>query len=146
MAVVPPDGSPHNPFPIGQEVRIDGGWSLEVPEAAVTLGRTEPGRPAKPADALVVAVGLEMSYLGQGEDFAMRALRGLKAVGPSRRLYRYYRGHCTDDLLWQLRVLADGDRVSGQVCFIVDRSDAGDLVMFLEVSPDRDRRTFFDLR
>jgi len=145
-APVAPDGSAHEPFPVGRPVGIDHGWTLEVPEAAGSPPRTDPEPWSKPTDALVVAVSLEMSYLGQGEGFAMQALNDLKAVGPSRRLYRYYRGHCTDDLLWQLKSLTHGERISGQVCFMVDRSDVDDLVMFLDVSPDRERRTFFALR
>ena len=141
-----PDGSAENPFPTGESVRLGAGWSLKVLREAWTLHHTEPNRPAKSVDALVVAVDLELSYSGQGESFAMEALADLTAVGPSRRLYHYYRGHCADDdLLWQLESLTAGGRTAGQVCFIVDAADAGRLVMFLDVSSDRDDRTFLSL-
>lgn len=142
----PPDGSARRPFPVGLAVALDAGWSLEVTEVAEILRHTDPGRPAKPSDSLVVAVSLEMAYLGRGGGFAMQALNPLTAVGPSKRLYRYYRGHCTDDLLWQLEPLATGGRTSGQVCFIVDPSDAEDLVMFLDAPPGQGNRNFFSLR
>ncbi len=144
---VAPEGSDRRPFPIGRDVVIDGGWSLEVSRSASILRDTVQGRPSKPSAALVVAVDLEMSFLGPGGGFAMEALDDLRAVGPSRRLYPYYRGHCADDdLLWQLESILTGGRVAGQVCFIVDSSDADELVMFLDASPDRDDRTFFSLR
>jgi hypothetical protein len=143
---VAPYGSAQSPFPIGQNVRIGGGWSLKVLKAAKVLSRTDPGRPAKPADALVVVVDLEMLYMGQGESFAMEALGNLKAVGISRRLYSYYRGHCTDNLLWQLEMFLAGGQVTGQICFVVQDSDADSLVMFLDASYDQDDRAFFSLR
>ena len=140
-------GSTRNPFPVGRDVDIGGGWSLEVSGAGRILSDLWQGRPARPSAAIVVAVDLEMSFLGGGEGFAMEALADLRAVGPSRRLYRYYRGHCADDdLLWQLESLAAGGRVAGQVCFIVDASDAEGLVMFLDTSPGREDRSFFSLR
>lgn len=146
-ASVAPDGSTRSPFAIGRAVGIGDGWSLEVSRAARILRDTAQGRPARSSAALVVAVDLEMSFLGEGESFAMEALADLRAVGPSRRLYPYYRGHCTDDdLLWQLESLDTGGQVAGQVCFIVDASDAEELVMFLDVSHDREERTFFSLR
>ena len=139
-------GSARNPFPVGQNVKIDGGWSLKVLKAAEVLSRADAGRPVGPVDALVVVVDLEMSYMGQGESFAMKALGNLKAVGASSRLYPYYRGHCTDNLLWQLQlVLAEG-QVTGQICFVIDDSDADSLVMFLDASYDQDDRAFFSLR
>ena len=143
---VAPHGSAQNPFPIGQNVRIGGGWSLKVLKAANILSRTDPGRPAKPADALVVVVDLEMSYMGEGESFAMKALGNLKAVGTSSRLYSYYRGHCTDNLLWQLEMFLARGQVTGQICFVVQDSDADSLVMFLDASYDQDDWAFFSLR
>ena len=143
---VAPYGSAQDPFPVGQNVRIGGGWSLKVLKAARILSRTDPGRPAKEADDLVVVVDLEMLYMGEGESFAMEALGNLKAVGTSRRLYSYYRGHCTDNLLWQLEMFLAGGQVTGQICFVVQDSDADSLVMFLDASYDQDDRTFFSLR
>lgn len=139
-------GSAQNPFPVGQNVKIGGGWSLKVLKAAEVLSRADAGRPVGPVDALVVVVDLKMSYMGQGESFAMKALGNLRAVGASRRLYPYYRGHCTDNLLWQLQlVLAEG-QVTGQICFVIDDSDADSLVMFLDASYDQEDRIFFSLR
>ncbi|MCP4851277.1 MAG: hypothetical protein GY900_06040 [Actinomycetia bacterium] len=139
-------GSAQNPFPVGQNVKIGGGWSLKVLKAAEVLSRADAGRPVGPVDALVVVVDLKMSYMGQGESFAMKSLGNLRAVGASRRLYPYYRGHCTDNLLWQLQlVLAEG-QVTGQICFVIDDSDADSLVMFLDASYDQEDRTFFSLR
>ena len=143
---VAPYGSAQDPFPVGQNVRIGGGWSLKVLKAARILSRTDPGRPAKEADDLVVVVDLEMLYMGEGESFAMEALGNLKAVGTSRRLYSYYRGHCTDNLLWQLEMFLAGGQVTGQICFVVQDLDADSLVMFLDASYDQDDRTFFSLR
>ena len=88
---VAPYGSAQDPFPVGQNVRIGGGWSLKVLKAARILSRTDPGLLAgEEADDLVVVVDLEMLYMGEGESFAMEALGNLKAVGTSRRLYSYY--------------------------------------------------------
>ena len=76
----------------------------------------------------------------------MKALGNLRAVGASSRLYSYYRGHCADNLLWQLQlVLAEG-QVTGQICFVIDDSDADSLVMFLNASYDQDDRAFFSIR
>ena len=146
ITTVAPYGSVQNPFSIGQSVRIGGGWSLKVLKAAKILSRADAGRPVGPADALVVVVDLEMLYMGQGESFAMEALGNLKAVGTSRRLYSYYRGHCTDNLLWQLQLFLAGGQVAGQICFVVQDSDADSIVMLLDASGDQDDRTFFSLR
>ena len=139
-------GSARNPFPVGQNVKIDGGWSLKVLKAAEVLSRADAGRPVGPVDALVVVVDLKMSYMGQGESFAMKSLGNLRAVGASRRLYPYYRGHCTDNLLWQLEMFLARGQVTGQICFVIDDSDADSLVMFLDASYDQDDRAFFSLR
>ncbi len=143
---VAPHGSAQNPFAIGQNVRIGGGWSLKVLRAAEVLSRADAGSPVGPADALVVVVDLEMLYMGGGESFAMEVLGNLKALGASRRLYSYYRGHCTDNLLWQLQLFLAGGQVAGQICFIIQDSDADSIVMFLDASHDQDDRTFFSLR
>ena len=84
--------------------------------------------------------------MGEDESFAMEALGNLKAVGTSRRLYSYYRGHCTDNLLWQLEKFLAGGQVAGQICFVVQDSDADSIVMLLDASGDQDDRTFFSLR
>ena len=142
---VPPHGSAQNPFSIGHNRGIGGGWSLKVLKAARILSRTDPelGYITAPADALVVVVDLEMLYMGQGESFAMEALVNLKAVGASRRLYSYYKGSCTDNPLKHVQLFLAGGQVAGQICFVIQDSDADSIVMFLDVPYDQDDRIFY---
>ena len=157
VTFVPP-GDRLNPYPLGVEVRLDGGWRLTVNSAivdadpqveAVTDQHGHPLNPPPPAGEQYVLVNVSLTYVAGGSSGVSGYVDyWLGAEGARKAQYRLA---CTPPPLDLSAVpdLADsGQTVTGNLCFEVASSDASTLMLFGTVTTPNDyyKTAYFALR
>jgi hypothetical protein len=146
-----PRGSIGKPYPVRTTARLpgSGGWSLRVNKSTpnATLAVLGNGTWAVRPGKQFFLINVTVAYAGKAPHAVFSAYN-LFAVGRAGLAYTQVNDNCGDvrNGLDDFKKLTSGSRISGNLCFWVQETDARVLLLKYQSSSSQRERAFFKLR
>lgn len=143
-------GGRNNPVPFGTEAAVGPDWRIKVlstePNGNASIQRANQFNDSPPTGGQFFIAKVELSYIGEGSSSPTFEVT-LKAVGQGNVTYDPFTNDCgvVPSSLPDNEIFSGG-KVSGNVCWSIDSSDADTLLMVADTGLLERNRGFFALK